>query len=151
MKKLLLLSILLIVGCDNSPTESNTKTTFMGNVYVQTGGIGFASYHFNSYDSVYIDYSDFNINSLDNGNPFPNKKLFINKEFDESNGIFSGLINWSAPENSSVNNTSLWAYKMYFSADYSYVDSGSVIVYSTNGDSVYTAYYGIDLIYILSP
>ena len=146
-----LIILLLIVGCDDTPKESNTKTTFMGNVYVQTGGIGFASYHFNSYDSVYIDYSDFNINSLDNGNPFPNKKLFINKEFDESNGIFSGLINWSAPENSSVNNTSLWAYTMNFSNDYSTIESGNVIIYDTNGDSVYTAFYGADLIYTLSP
>ena len=151
MKKIILLSIVLIVGCENSPTESNTKTTFMGNVYVQTGGIGFASYHFDGADNIYISYSNAPSSwKLDNEQAFPLVKKFTNIEFDDNHRTFYGTIDWSSPENSTVDNAKQWVYTMIFSNQYTTIESGTVKSYDTNNILIDTWLFGSQIIYNLN-
>ena len=146
-----LIILLLIVGCGNSPTESNTKTTFMGNVYVQTGGIGFASYHFDGADNIYISYSNAPSSwKLDNEQAFPLVKKFTNIEFDDNHRTFYGTIDWSSPENSTVDNAKQWVYTMIFSNQYTTIESGTVKSYDTNNILIDTWLFGSQLIYNLN-
>ena len=156
MKKLLLI-ILLIVGCDESSTSPITavsnNTTYMENIYIQTGGVGMASYHFDSYDNVYINYSTYPETVTPEGVvvPFPEKKYFINKVFTDDR-IFKGTIDWTDAW-FSITDGLIFKYEMVFSSDFKSIISGNVRIYDGNSEIIShypTVLYGTDLIYILS-
>ena len=152
MKKLLLIA-LLVVGCDTDITNSdeNAVTTYMGNVYIQGCGVGCASYHFDDADNIYISYSNAPSSwKLDNGQAFPLVKKFTNIEFDDSNRTFYGTIDWSSPENSTVDNAKQWVYTMIFSNHYTTIESGTVKQYDANNILIDTWLFGSQLIYNLN-
>ena len=148
-----LIILLLIVGCDTDITNSddNAVTTYMGNVYIQGCGVGCASYHFDGADNIYISYSNaLSSWELDNGEAFPLVKKFTNIEFDDNNRTFYGTIDWSSPENSTVDNAKLWVYTMIFSNHYTTIESGTVKRYDANNILIDTWLFGSQLIYNLN-
>jgi len=100
-------------------------------VYVQDGGIGFASYHFFGIRS-YISYTNMRWKD-DNGNPVPFVRIFEDIKFDPEQRIFEAVINWTPV---TVNNGDYkWIYKMIFSEDYSIIIDGTCIVMNRSGTS----------------
>lgn len=122
-----------------------------GKVYVQKFGLGFASYHFDTEENVYISYSAFPSNIvLDNNKAFPRTKNFINIEFDYDNRIFIGTIDWSSPEGTTVNGAERWVYRMVFNNQYTKIESGTSESYDANSNLMATYIFGTDLIYSLN-
>lgn len=103
----------------------------LGKSFYQRGGLGYASYHFESENVVHIRYYEW-INSdnpikLDGGSLFPEKKFFKNIHFDIKNRIFIGLIDWTLPEGKTIRGESYWLYMMHFNEEFEIIDNGYVI------------------------
>ncbi len=153
MKKLIIfITILSFWGCDNNPASSNNSNSpLIGKVYIQGCGVGCASYHFDGADNIYISYSNAPSSwKLDNGEAFPLVKKFTNIEFDDNHNTFYGTIDWSSPENSTVDNEKEWVYTMIFSDQYTTIDSGTVKGYDANNNLISTFLFGVHLIYNLN-
>ena len=98
-------------------------------IYVQGKLLGIASYWFDEkLDQSYIYYDSKQIPwSLDDGTKPPERKYFENVSYDSETQVFNGTINWPIPFYQSTK----WIYRIRFSLDFTYLESGSV--YSYNG------------------
>jgi hypothetical protein len=67
---------------------------------------------------------------LDDGTLPPEKKYFINPQFDIQSRVFEGTILWSEV---SFNNSNKWVYKMIFSEDFKIIDGGHCRIQNNNG------------------
>jgi hypothetical protein len=134
-------------------TGSDTGTgsevnPLVGMVFVQAGGVGVASYHFDAVDDIYINYSAAPYGwVLDSGDPFPDQKPFIETSFDLDLRTFYGTIDWSSPEATTVNGADRWVYEMIFSDDYQTISGGSIRMYSPGDTLLDEAFFGVDLFY----
>ena len=81
---------------------------------------------------------------------FPLVKKFTNIEFDDNHNTFYGTIDWSSPENSTVDNAKQWVYTMIFSNQYTTIESGTLKGYDANNNLLGTWLFGIHLIYNLN-
>jgi hypothetical protein len=133
----------------DTDTDSDTGVNpLIGMVFVQSGGVGLASYHFDAVDDVYINYSNAPPSwVMDNYLPFPDEKVFVDTSFDLDIRAFYGTIDWSDPEDTTVYNAETWEYEMLFSADYSTISGGSVQMYSPSDVLLDEIYFGVDLFY----
>lgn len=115
-----------------------------GYIYVQSGTVGQASYHFDA-GECYVNYcaapSDW---LMDSGYPPPAKKTFCNATYDVGSRTFKGMIDWSP--DSFYGGVQYW-YRMVFSADYTTIESGEILGYDATGATVQTWVYGRDLHY----
>ncbi|HCH63655.1 MAG TPA: hypothetical protein DFR83_12690 [Deltaproteobacteria bacterium] len=118
----------------------------LGTVFIQNGGEGYASYHFDAEDEIYISYeaADF---QLDSGRSFPDQKYFVDISFDLDDRAFLGTIDWSEPEGSTVGGAERWEYLMVFDEDYQVIESGSVLLIDSRGGTLDEIYFGSDLEY----
>ena len=131
----------------DSDTDAD-ENPLIGMVFVQSGTVGLASYHFDALDDIYINYSAAPYNwYMDNYEPFPDKKPFTETDFDIPARTFWGTIDWSTPEATTVNGADRWEYEMIFSADYGTISGGSVAMYSPSDVLVDEAFFGSDLYY----
>ena len=119
-----------------------------GLVFVQSGTVGLASYHFDGPGDVYIDYSEAPANwRLDDGSRFPDQKAFIDQGFDEDSRTFAGTIDWSDPEGTTAEGSRTWVYEMVFDRSYTEIAGGQVVGYAADGERLFRSEFGEDLEY----
>lgn len=107
-----------------------TPTTIIGQIYVQGGRPGLASYHFDSLDSAYISYESAPASwQLDDGCSPPPRKRFERPAYDAESRTFTGAITWSP----SFGGDARWEYEMVFSANYSSIEAGQVRAFDAAG------------------
>merc|ERR1719238_1609018 len=98
----------------NLLAEPDTDTPF-GCIFVQRGGLGLASYHFDAPDDCYISYAEAPANwRLADGTPPPDKKPWVEHSYDPDTFTFRGVITWS-PTFSGMDR---WEYEIVFSEDF---------------------------------
>jgi hypothetical protein len=104
-------------------------TSIFGQVYVQKdGGLGCASFHFESEASAYISYA--NANPSWKLGESVGKKPFTSPSYDPETRTFQGTIEWgedgvhNAHENDKVD--TLWKYTLKFSEDFKKIKGGGV-------------------------
>eukprot|EP00397_Hematodinium_sp_SG-2012_P011067 GEMP01011195.1.p1 GENE.GEMP01011195.1~~GEMP01011195.1.p1 ORF type:complete len:440 (+),score=93.15 GEMP01011195.1:337-1656(+) len=107
----------------SSEVLSPIVTTIYGQTYVQVGGIGLASYHFESEDNAYLSYErapdDW---LLDDGTKPPERKTFVDAHYDPDTRTFTGTVIWPVP----FNGHGKWDYEMVFSKDFMIIERGGV-------------------------
>ena len=88
-----------------------------GQVYMQLGSVGQASYHFDMPDDCYISYANAPAEwpALANGEQPPAKKPFLDPKFDPATRTFTGTIDW-APSGG-WDGDCKWEYRMVFQDD----------------------------------
>ena len=125
-------------------------THLLGCAFMQGGCLGLASYHFPvdaGIEGAYISYEAAPASwLLDNGQPPPRRKAFVNATFDEDSRTFRGSIDWSE---STFGGDVRWEYTMIFGDDYSHIVGGSVERYSNDDTGPSQSVYGRDLHYDL--
>ena len=137
-------------GDDDAGDDDAEPNPLIGSIYVQDGGIGYASYHFDAENDVYISYGNAPGNwVMDNGQHYPDRKAFIDIEFHIPDRVFQGTIDWSSPENTTAGGAETWIYEMIFSPDYETISGGYVKAFSPGGQHLTTYYFGSDLVYWL--
>mmetsp|Transcript_26727 Transcript_26727/g.40548 ORF Transcript_26727/g.40548 Transcript_26727/m.40548 type:complete len:307 (+) Transcript_26727:3-923(+) len=110
------------------PTEAQP---FWGSVYVQRGGVGVASYHFESPEVSYISYSAAPATwRRDDGSRPPAKKPFENASWDPDERVFRGEITWNPPFHGDTH----WTYEMNFAEDLETIVGGTVTKQDGNAD-----------------
>lgn len=130
-------------------TEADTDgfEALAGLRFVQSSGLGVASYHFDAEDDIYIDYSaapdDW---ALDDGSPLPTRKAFIETGY-EGIRTFDAVIDWSTPEGSTSGGVQKWVYSMVFDEGYTAITSGTLEGYDSDGELMYILAFGEDMIY----
>jgi hypothetical protein len=121
-----------------------------GCTFMQGGLLGLASYHFplDPADAAYISYEAAPPSwLLDNGQPPPRRKAFINTSFDQESRTFRGTIDWSE---SAFGGHVRWEYTMVFAEQFQSIVGGRVLCYTDvslppSRESV----FGVDLDYEL--
>ena len=114
-----------------------------GSIYVQSGTVGLASYHFEE-EECYISYSAAPSSwKLDNGCALPLKKPFQNVSFNASCRTFTAVVDWCPV---AFAGDVKWVYRIVFSADYAHIESGEVISYDASGKPSVSV-FGCDLVY----
>ncbi|MBW2275981.1 MAG: hypothetical protein JRF63_00735 [Deltaproteobacteria bacterium] len=132
----------------DTDSDSDADNPLIGMVFVQGGGVGLASYHFDAVDDIYISYTDAPYSwTLDNSQPFPDEKPFTDTSFELDIRAFYGTIDWSDPESTTVGGAEYWEYEMIFSEDYSTISGGSVEMYSPSDVLLDELYFGVDMFY----
>ncbi len=135
---------------DDVGDDDTGANPLIGSIYVQSGGVGYASYHFDAPNDVYIDYTAFPAyQTMDNGLPFPAHKQFVDKVYDIPQRTFEATIDWQTPENTTVDGAAWWDYRMEFSQSYDEISGGWVKAYAANGTLLSTYYYQVHLFYDL--
>ena len=138
-------SLLEAVAGSALDNDSTAPTTIFGSVYVQGGGLGVASYHFQDPDDCYISYENAPSSwKLDNGESPPAVKPFDSPLFDAASRTFTGVVDWSP---TTFGGDARWEYTMVFSDDFGYVFGGEVRAFDASGEQTYTLLFGIDLHY----
>jgi len=99
-----------------------------GQVYLQGGSLGVASYHFDSAtdpSGTYISYSNAPSSwKLEDGSAPPIKKPFTNAKYDENTRTFTGDIAW---DESPFMGDTLWSYTMVFSETFAIIEAGMMV------------------------
>ncbi|CAK0847296.1 unnamed protein product, partial [Prorocentrum cordatum] len=93
-----------------------------GSVFVQGGGIGVASYHFDAEDDCYISYARAPGWKLDDGSSPPARKPWTAVQYDPQKFVFRGVVEWSPAFGGTVR----WDYRLHFAEDFSAIIGGSV-------------------------
>jgi len=106
-------------------------SSIFGNVYHELQEEKRAPYHFEDPENCYISYADVG-RTLDDGSRFPLKKYFKDPEFNPENKSFTGIIEWELP--GTCMGDSKWEYEMIFTEDCSYIVSGQVLRYNSEGE-----------------
>ncbi len=130
--------------------------SFMNNVYLQHdsefgldryNSPGVASYHFVNENNVYINWENFGwfIGGdwiMDNEEQFPDQKQFTETYFDYENRTFSGVLNFSEPEKTTVLDGLLrMEYTMIFNEDHTAIVDGGINLYDSDGNLNFTISY----------
>ncbi|CAK9058363.1 unnamed protein product [Durusdinium trenchii] len=104
-----------------------------GCIFVQSGKIGLASYHFDSLEDCYISYAAAPSSwRLDDGNPPPERKSWTEVSYDEETRTFRGLIEWDP----AFHGTHKWVYRIEFSEDFAGIIGGEIISHSQEGTQI---------------
>jgi len=138
------------------PTEQRpqyVKERLWGNVFLQGGRIGLASYHFLSPDEehgCYISYESSQTafwGTLDDGSPLPSRVPFRDVQYDESSTTFRGTIAWKEDYGTSWNGSDRWEYEMVFAKEFTKIKSGGVRNFLAEGGEGTKHEYGTTLRY----
>ena len=122
-------------------------SAIVGQAYMQGGSLGVASYHFPEIDHAYISYEAAPPQwTLDDGQPPPSRKAFVNPRYDEATRTFTGTIDWSDNNFAGV---ARWEYEMVFSEDFSRITGGQVRAFGASGEESSVSVFGRDLVYAL--
>ena len=128
-------------------------TSIWGNVFMQVGTVGLASYHFispgkciddnaddaddddalhsNSHSGayVYISYEHHRCSqwgNLDDGKPLPPRMSFEDASYDEETRTFRGTIPWFKKYRTTWNGDASWQYEIVFDSEFLCILSGSI-------------------------
>ena len=123
--------------CTGDPLCQPRHEGIAAAVYVQHGGLGVASYHFG--DSLvqgqcnaYIDYTNAPPSwRLDDGQPPPLHKSFVDASYDKTTRTFTGIIHWPAP--GTFFGEARWEYEMRFDEGFGFIASGELRSYGVDG------------------
>lgn len=130
------------------PDAGSPAARFVGRTYVQDGGVGVASYHFDAEDDVSIHYENFPTCRLDDGRACPARKAFTRLRFDGARRTFFGTIDWSDPERATINRgDQRWEYEMVFSEDGETIEGGQITPFDASGRPRPRIRYNVDLAY----
>lgn len=100
-------------------------TTIFGLVFIQAGGIGVASYHFDAEDDCFISYRNApDAWRLADGAELPAKKSFSQFSWNAESRLFHGVVEWDPP----FGGNSRWDYEIFFAEDFSGVVDGKVLL-----------------------
>jgi len=106
------------------------QASLFGSVFVQAGGLGVASYHFDAPDNCYISYANAPENwILDDGRAPPARKPWTECSYNSETNTFRGVIHWDPAFGGMVQ----WDYEMIFSEDFAGVIGGQVKMLLANG------------------
>lgn len=106
--------------------------TIFGSVFVQHGGLGCASYHFDAENDCYISYDSAPDNwRCDDGSRPPAKKPWKEAFYEAETLTFHGVIEWDTP----FAGDSKWVYRIVFAEDFVAVVGGEVICTATDGST----------------
>ena len=152
LSRFLIGSLLLSLACGGEETPTGPGdwlAPLTGLVFLQAGGVGLASYHFDGTDDIYISYSNAPLSwVLGNGTPPPPKKLFVGTAFDPTTRTFTGTVDWSDPEQTTFGTLAeRWVYEMVFDENYTAITGGHVGLYNAAGGLLGIAHFGIELFY----
>uniref|UniRef100_A0A7S2HRU7 RING-type domain-containing protein n=1 Tax=Zooxanthella nutricula TaxID=1333877 RepID=A0A7S2HRU7_9DINO len=101
-------------------------STIFGSVYVQSGGLGKASYHFDDADDCYISYASAPEEwRLDDGAAPPKRKPFARPTWDPGARTFRGSVEWGP---TSFGGHRLWEYELTFAEDFCSIVGGRVVM-----------------------
>ena len=122
--------------------------TIAGRAYMQGGQLGLASYHFSdSLEQAYISYEAAPETwRLDDGNPPPARKKFINVRYDSETRTFSGTICWG---DTTFGGGARWEYEMTFAENFTIITAGQVRIFDTSGEETTKHVFGVHLQYRL--
>jgi len=99
-------------------------STIFGTVYVQQGGVGVASYHFDAAGDCYISYANAPESwTLDDGSRAPAKKPFSETSWDPASRTFRGVVHWDPPFDGSRR----WDYEIVFAENFACIVGGKVV------------------------
>jgi|GEM_PF-3191784 len=117
----------------------------IGLVYAESTGVGFASYHFDAEDDIYVDYTHADAAGwgLDSGAPLPTRKPFTDTSLDYENRRFTGTLDWTSDP---FGGRDKFVYDMRFSDDFLEISGGTVVLVFTDG-SEHTFEFGQDVQY----
>jgi len=111
--------------------------TPFGCIFVQSGCLGLASYHFDAEDDCYISYSNVpDTWRLSDGSPPPSKKTWAEARYDPKTYTFHGVIEWDPPFGSDVR----WDYEIVFLEDFTAIVGGRVLSTSSGGSTTTISY-----------
>jgi len=109
--------------------QPDTRSLY-GCVFVQSGTLGVASYHFDAPDNCYISYASAPASwTLSDGSRPPQKKHWVDHSYDETTLTFRGIIEWS-PTFSGMDR---WEYEIGFAEDFACVVGGQVEMRYSSG------------------
>lgn len=118
----------------------------IGSIYVQDNTVGLASYHFEADDRIYINWNQFP------GMRFDNKKKAKTKHFskvgyDRESRKFTGVLDFSFPERTTMHGEKQWVYEFTFSDDFETISHGTVTRLDNLGRVMHISRYGKTLHY----
>lgn len=128
-----------------------------GNVFIQANRVGFASYHFikedgEGEDGAYISYEHPMCTQwppLDDGSPVPPRVPFSNTNWDQTNRIFRGTIEWQNGYGTTWQGCVRWKYEMKFDSEFMCIVSGKVHgVYMNTAAESDMSTFGETLVYV---
>eukprot|EP00445_Apocalathium_hangoei_P016273 CAMPEP_0203893108 /NCGR_PEP_ID=MMETSP0359-20131031/36221_1 /ASSEMBLY_ACC=CAM_ASM_000338 /TAXON_ID=268821 /ORGANISM="Scrippsiella Hangoei, Strain SHTV-5" /LENGTH=336 /DNA_ID=CAMNT_0050815201 /DNA_START=99 /DNA_END=1110 /DNA_ORIENTATION=+ len=113
----------LVQESSGEPLARPEVSTIFGQCFYQHGGLGIASYHFDSEEDCYISYSEAPANwRLDDRSRPPARKPFLEHSWDPATRTFRGRVEWDPK----FSGNSRWDYEMVFADDFSSIVGGSV-------------------------
>ena len=124
-------------------------TGVTGQVYVQSGVVGLASYHFEDMGRPYVSYEEAPEGwRMDDGTELPLKKFFDEPRWDQSTRTWTGIIDWDPK---TMSGDSRWVYNMIFSDDFKTIEGGECRAYGPppGREQRNTLMFGTDLRYSL--
>lgn len=133
-------------GSQEAVDSSLIGSPLIGLVFVQPAGVGFASYHFDAADDIYLNYENLEL-PMGNGLTVPSKKAFTSTSFDGAQRMFVGTVDWSEPEGTTVLGTQVWNYEMIFDESYGAIVGGTVTAYPPSGSPAQVRSFVSDLSY----
>jgi hypothetical protein len=83
---------------------------------------------------------------MDNGESYPDKKFFINLQYDPGVKAVYGAIDWT-DSGTTVDGAVYWDYGMGFSPSFQLINQGGVDIYGPNSVYQYSVYFYYDLYY----
>lgn len=108
-----------------------------GCIFVQQGGKGKASYHFDSEEECYISYESAPpVWRLDDGSRPPPKKKWNHTSFDAETLTFRGVIFWDP----AFNGETRWDYEITFAEDFAGIVGGRVTSVQVSGTEKVTPF-----------
>jgi len=125
------------------PDTAPAASTSYDYVYYTSYGAGMTSYHFSStVGASYIDFSNQSSMTTDDGSAYASYYYFNNAEFNYEARTFTGTINWSEWNDSTVEEGSTeWNFDMNFSSDWKTIASGGAWKVAGDGSKEYSIMY----------
>lgn len=133
---------------DVEKLDSNRPQSIFGQAYVQSGMLGFASYHFVSEVEAYISYEShhFADYTLDDGSKLPARKSFERISYDPAVRTFVGTISW-AP--AAWAGWERWEFEVIFSEDFTRISGGQIRLFGPGAEPdappLSTMRFGVDI------
>ncbi|CAE8648955.1 unnamed protein product [Polarella glacialis] len=115
----------LVDVVSDAPLAIPQERSLFGLVFVQTPGLGCASYHFDAENDCYVSYASAPETwKLDDGSMPPAKKPFTDASWDPQTRTFRGVIEWAPGQK--FDGQSRWEYEIVFAEDFFGIIGGSV-------------------------
>lgn len=132
-------SVYSLRDASGGPLVTPQVSSPFGSVFVQSGGLGVASYHFNAEDDCYISYTAAPPTwLLSDGSVPPSKKPWSLATYDPEARTFHGTVEWDPPFGKDVR----WDHKIVFSEDFVGIVGGHVVSIQADGSSE-TVFFGV--------